>query len=498
MKTQIIQLDEHDDILSAKDKIGWSQANRVLLIWPEEGSILTRRIDLVLLHRHVRGLGGRIALITRSRQAKIYARQLGIPVFRSTKAAQRSAWRSVPHKSISEAAPNQRREALYRLRGQVLAQRPRLPSKILPRLIPFFSGMFAFLALVLFFLPSATITLAPAEQPQEVTLDIWANSSILSPNPSGSIPARIVTAEVEGRQQAASTSWASLPSAAAAGSVRFTNLTAAEVSIPAGTIVSTLAAPAVRFETGVRAAVPAGVGQAVDVPVRAVLAGSRGNVSAGQIHAIEGSLGLRLTVDNPEPAAGGADQTSQAPSEADYRQLRESLSKQLQQDALAQMQVELEPGFRLLREGLRQNSVLLEAHQPEAGQPGERAQLQLRVEYAALAVSEPDLRQVAETVLNAGLPSGYLSVPGSLELQDQSAPRPDGERIHWRVTASRRIYRPLNSKSIARQVAGRSSAQASQLLQQDGSLQSAPQIRVAPAWWNRLPFLSLRIQVIES
>ena len=35
MKEQILHLDAHDDFISARDKMGWAQTGRVLLVWPD-------------------------------------------------------------------------------------------------------------------------------------------------------------------------------------------------------------------------------------------------------------------------------------------------------------------------------------------------------------------------------------------------------------------------------------------------------------------------------
>ena len=56
MKTQILRLEAHDDVISAHDKMQWSQTGRILLVWPEHGKILTRRLDLILLLRHSQSL----------------------------------------------------------------------------------------------------------------------------------------------------------------------------------------------------------------------------------------------------------------------------------------------------------------------------------------------------------------------------------------------------------------------------------------------------------
>jgi hypothetical protein len=70
MKTQVLQLDPHDDIISTRDKLGWKQTGRILLVWPRKGHVLTRRLDLVLLARHTASLGAQLALITRDPQVR--------------------------------------------------------------------------------------------------------------------------------------------------------------------------------------------------------------------------------------------------------------------------------------------------------------------------------------------------------------------------------------------------------------------------------------------
>ena len=65
MKTQILQLETYDDQVSACDKIKWSQADRILLVWPARGKILNRKLDLLLLKRQSIAQGAQLALVTR-------------------------------------------------------------------------------------------------------------------------------------------------------------------------------------------------------------------------------------------------------------------------------------------------------------------------------------------------------------------------------------------------------------------------------------------------
>ena len=92
MKTQILQLEPHDDVISARDKMGWGQTARVLLVWPNRGQILTRRVDLELLLRHSRSLGGQLALVTRDPDVRYHAKRIGIHVFKSVRQAQHTRW----------------------------------------------------------------------------------------------------------------------------------------------------------------------------------------------------------------------------------------------------------------------------------------------------------------------------------------------------------------------------------------------------------------------
>ena len=73
MKTQILRLEPHDDFISARDKMGWSQTERILLVWPEGGHILVRRLDLTLLQRKSTSLGAQLALVCDDANVRYYA-----------------------------------------------------------------------------------------------------------------------------------------------------------------------------------------------------------------------------------------------------------------------------------------------------------------------------------------------------------------------------------------------------------------------------------------
>ncbi|HJS28344.1 MAG TPA: hypothetical protein VJ768_01890, partial [Anaerolineales bacterium] len=120
MKTQILQLEQHDDVNSIRDKMGWGQTTRTLLVWPPGSRNLHRRLDLLLLQRHCKSLGSQLALVSDNEETRFHARDLSIPVFDTVPEAQNGRWinpRRAPRKL--QPAPATKRlgyEGLARLR----------------------------------------------------------------------------------------------------------------------------------------------------------------------------------------------------------------------------------------------------------------------------------------------------------------------------------------------------------------------------------------------
>src|SRR3972149_811331 len=89
MKTQIITLESHDDLISVRDRLSWAKTPRVLLVWPRYEQVTLRALDLKVLQRHADSLGAQLGLVTRRVPVQREAEALGIPVFESTTAAQK-------------------------------------------------------------------------------------------------------------------------------------------------------------------------------------------------------------------------------------------------------------------------------------------------------------------------------------------------------------------------------------------------------------------------
>lgn len=494
MKTQILQLEPHDDIISARDKMGWSQTSRILLAWPERGRVLARRLDLELLLRHSQILGAQLALVTRDPDVRYHARQLGIHVFKNVHQAQNTRWKRPNRRKISRL-----REALEARQNLATPQVQSAPFAALspPARLGFFSiGVLAFFSITAVLFPSADISLQPETRTQTITIPVEASAAVERANLSGLIPIRTVSVVVEGRESLVPTGRVDVPGQRAAGEVRFTNLTDREIPIPTGTVVSTTGS-SVRFATGRAGRVPAGAGEIIELPVTALAPGSRSNTLAGRINAIQGNLGLSLSVTNPRPIRGGTDHSTLAASPLDRRRLANRLLASLQQSARQEIQSLLETNDLLLTPSPELVETIEETYDPAGDQPANRLTLTMQAAFEARIISGADLQQLAEAALDANLPPGYAPEPATIKIEPSFHPAIQSEpTVELEINASRALRARLAEAQAVPAVLGLPPARAAQRLLAALPLSRPPRIDLTPSWWPRLPLLPFRINII--
>lgn len=526
MKTYIVQLEDHDDVISARDKISWSKARRILLVWPRRGRVLERRVDLQLLLRCTQSLGGQLALVTQSSAVKEQAAELGIPVFSDALEAQEASWRRLRKRSklsLRNARLKKRKfsdpqmvrvERLAALRDRRAGLAARMAENLWVRLGAFTLGIAAFLMLALAFVPGAEVVVKPERIPQQLEMAVWASPEITTPNVSGGLPVETMRVVVEGRDQVESSGQQSIPDTYATGLAVLTNLTDQVVEVPQGSILLTTSTPLVRFITTETVKVPAGPGKDNWVSIRAEAPGSAGNLPAGKIQAMEGAVGLRLRVSNSVATSGGEDRSSRAPTAADYQALRAKLMDNLRANALEEARSQIKPGQRLLEGALNLRGVLEEKREPAEGQPADRLQLSMQVEFAAWTVREADLQAVAQAALDANRDKLYQPVPGSLNIVFTSDPAFTAESAdtagaqvqavagagaaRWTMRVERTLEKSWTQEGVIRSIQGKELAEAKQILEAELGLREAPQMNIFPGWWGYLPFLPARIEVINQ
>lgn len=493
MKTLLIQLEDHDDLISIRDRMSWAKTPRIILVWPHKGRVDVRPLDLTLLRRHAETLGAQLAIVTHEGGMRAAARQQGIAAFRTTTQAQRKTW-----PENAPARPQRRAP-----RPDLRALRTGLPWLTVSdysraeRIIIFAVGVLAVLIVLLTLLPSAQVRITPVEQTQEVIIPVSAAPANATVSLAGGVPAREIAVILEKTASVKSSGQLSQPVGRASGVVVLANLTENEVSVPAGSVVLNRTGPAVRFATTGAVKVPAGAGKTVEVPVEALQPGEAGNLPAGAIAAFESPLGLSLSVSNPAPTAGGRDKTQPAPTEADRARLRKLILEELQLQAQEQIKGQIQAGDVWFPSTLELAQTIEETFTPAVGQPGDELSLRLRAEFRAYYAASADLRQLAALTLDSAIPAGFSpKADATLALEPVTAAftGPDGT-TRWQLRASRPILETVDSYRAIMLVRGQSLQRASQLLSDEFSLSQPPSITIQPFFWKWLPFLPSRIEI---
>lgn len=493
MKTIVIFLDAHDDLISVRDKMVWSKAQRILLVWPEERSPhLERKYDLVSLQRQATSLGAQLGLVTRDREVVANARELGVATFRSEKQAQRSRWQ---HTRVQRRFYRREMDAerVKMLREGSGAPPPPAFRLGWTRLAVFSAGVLAVLVMSIFLLPGAVVKIQPVQQDQSLSMTLAADPNLTRASLSGIVPAEEVSTIVEIQGQIPTSGKASIPDEKAGGVVAFTNLTDHNLDLPAGSVVSTLKPDELRYETQRSIQVPAG--ETVSVEVLALTGGSAGNVNAGAVKALEGPLGPDVVVSNTEAFGGGSDASVPAVAQADYDRLYNQLLAELKNNAQTDLEFSLGSQKDLIPDTLTMEKQIEETASPEVGSPGDTLTLNLRARFTALAVTSQDVQRVIEAALDANLPEGQLAVPGSLNIASETrmTQAQDG-RIEWSVKVNRKTIVNLSRDTLLKAVLGKRPEEASRNLTAVLDLETPPQIQLTPAWWFWMPSLGFRIQ----
>lgn len=502
MKEQVLHLDPHDDFVSARDKMGWVQTQRVVLVWPPQGpQPLDRRLDLVLLHRHAHRLGAQLALVTVSGPIRELALEIGLPVFPTLEATRRMRWRS----RVPRVPPERHRarpdvDAIRRAR----APRPkRLPTWAAPagRAAAFLAGLAALAILASGLIPAASVVLTPSRQALTVAATLAAHPDLPAVDTAaGLIPARRIQVEVQATQFEPTTGSVAVPDAPAAGQVVFTNLAGTAAAVPAGLGVRTTAGASVRFVTAAAGVLEARPGAILAVPIRAADPGPAGNVAAGLINAIDGPLGTQLAVTNPLPTQGGTLMVRSAVAPEDRTRLRAAVGAQLQDAARAAIAAQVQPGEVLAGTTVTFTRVLAESFDRAVGEPADGLNLTLRLAAAGWAVREADAQAIANARLSGQVPPGQVLAAGAPRFSPLEDLGTDSAgRLRMSLTAAADIQPAIDVDQARRLILGRPLPAAVQALQASLPLAAPPDIRLWPdayaRWLPILPWLWLRVDV---
>jgi hypothetical protein len=497
VKVQIIYLDPHDDHVSARDKLGWAKAPRVLLVWPRRGRVLTRHLDLVLLQRWAKQNSRQIGLVTHDPDVIDHAQTLGLPVFESVERTPEEMWRRPARILRSKPSKPERSTSLDEqpLRTAPQAPTPGRHAKLL-RVLSSTLAIAAILILIAVLLPSADIRISPATSTFEMETTILIDPSIKDPETDGIIPARRVSVTLMDGLRQTTSGHISVPLETAAGEVVFTNLTSDPITIPRGTGLRTSLMPDLRFELLSSIELPDDEGAQVAGSVECTMPGTVGNLPINAIDSIEGTLGLLISVTNPEPFSGGQNESRAAVAASDVEALEQVLTQQLYQQAASNFREGLESDEILLEESLRLVEIEGQTVIPQVGEPGASVAMDLEIEVSALIYREDDLEMAVSRALEASLPRNASLVPGTLRYRSEpDSITNDLDTFSLHIIAEQDTYPHVDRKSLQLGLRSLSLDKATSFLGERIELEGEPVITLSPTWIRRLPFLPMRISI---
>jgi hypothetical protein len=508
-KPEFVQLETGDDVASVRDRLSFIRGQRVLLIWPEEGTVLTRKLDLVLVQREAMRRAIHLALVTHDPQVVQYARELDISTFDTIGSSERARWRRGRAKVFTnrfqrpkdEPVPEDLMEIASRVRAEEQAEARARAKVVRGVVLLLLMGIIGVLVYVV--LPGAVITLVPAREQIQVEAQIIADPQALNVDFQNSIiPAITLRVEVEETGTVPTTGTQDLADVPARGSVVFINQTRGRVEIPAGTTVSTSAGTPILFRTTQDATVPGGVGQQLEVPVEALQdsAGSTGNVDAGLINVVGGALADQVTVRNLAPTTGGESRTLAAVSPNDQQRLLDTVRQQLQARAYTEMLPRLSETQFIIIETLRIGEERQDwmAYSANPGDVADSVTLTMRAVVEAIAVDEQFGWDIAFTQMQQQIPVGRELQPETVSYERGQVLGVDAnQRIAFVLIGNGIVSSQVNTGLLRERIAGRSldDAQGYLLSEVDIEEGTSPQILLSPDWFGRLPILPMRINV---
>ena len=490
MKIQIIYLDPHDDYGTARDKLNWAKAPRVVLVWPGRGSVLARQLDLVLLQRYASNHGTAIGLVTHDPEVRDHADALGIPVFDTLDHVSEGAWftRSKPRaKRTDEKSRIERPTPSHRETSASNTRLARVGILVMTLLV----------LLVLFaaLIPTTDVFLSPKEELQSFILEqqIDFSSSAIPPE-TGAL--RQETVVVEGNLRGPTSGHVEVPIGFAEGEVVFSNRSDGAVTVPAGTLLLTEDGPGLQFVTLSSIELASEEGAEETVRIRAALPGSQSNVGSEIIQLVDGKLAELVSVRNPDEIAGGAEESRSAVTSSDLAELRDALTKDLLQQAEEILSSDLSETEELLPESWRTVRVIDDIASDAVGDAVDTTSIKMSFEASVIIMDKQKIKRAILDESVSHIPDGHVAIPGTQEIHTITSEfDSEGENQIISIQVEQRSRPVLNPGEIIALIKLKPVDAAENILFTRYDLEQVPQIISKPAWLPILPWLDLAYEI---
>ncbi len=502
---QIIELTEHDDVFTARDRLTMAQSPRVLLVLPWDLQSFRSVVDLQIIRRFAEANQIEVGIVSEEGEIRSAAREAGLAAFGSIESAQRKKQWNKPIDPEDELKPWQPSRKRVREAMQSAVERDRATARARRRSPHWRWVKLATLLLVLVALslsalavvPSADVVLVPRTTQIVANVNVIADPDTEGVDPtSAHIQAVQVTTDVREQVTVPTTGKKGIPQSRATGTVVFVNQLNTAIRVSQGTAVRTSAgSQAVRFILTQDVDVPGGIGAQAEGKVEAVEPGYEGNVPANFINEVEGVASLAVRVSNPDAMTGGGEVEVKSVDPADRETARTQITPLLRDAALKQLQAKLGANEFIIAESLNGN-ILEETFDHEVTEQADQLTLLMRVRYTALKVNSADANSLVFTAMQNQTPQGYALIPEGMSFQRGGAGPVEGSDTWFRFEMQGVGYAAANLDigRAMRSITGKSINAASDILKQQLPLKKDPQIDVFPGWFPWVPWASFRIR----
>ena len=504
MGIEVIRVGRNDSLASIAHLLESATEQSVLIHVPfGNGHILGEQVDMARLKQAASDRGINVGIVSVDGRARNAAAVMRLPNYSTIMGGRLRHGRARPWWMPEERRVGERThisEADKKAVNRRIAPKPRWLTYSYRYLVifSFLIILAGLLVTVLYVIPRATIVLKPEIRAIEVTQQIVADPRFDESEASGAtVPGRLLVFADTWRTSVEPTGVRNVPALPARGLVTFVNRVPSAATIPAGTRVSTSSGQRVTFQTMQTIELPARIGAEADVEVVALNPGPSGNLPPDRINRIDGTLSAQLNVRNLFELSGGADRSVKAVSRDDMDRLRDHVVETLFAQAIAEMRSELTNGELLAEESLRMVAIYEENFSHFVNEETDELTFEMRAELHGTAVNAELAIDLIDEQIVSAVPDGYRLLDDTVnttlgELQGVDAQG----RVSLLMNGYALVAAEIRVGDGLERIEGQSVELASYYFEENLPLREEPEVRVWPARFDRMPYLSSRMRTV--
>ena len=300
--------------------------------------------------------------------------------------------------------------------------------------------------------------------------------------------------DVSGSAILSSSGWTRIPSGSATGFVTFTNHTDDPLSIPRNTSLRTSDSQPIKFRTRHSANLAGEIGAQAQVAVEAMFPGVIGNVPANTISAIEGPLGLLVSVFNESSCSGGTYDLKPIILEIDLEKVEKKLRVELLSLAAMDLSSHIPEDQAIVEGGIWIQEIIEREFNHDLGDVTEAVELKMSASAVALVYDRHDLKDLIIDLISDALQDEKVLVRDTLGYEAETiVPSQNGAKWKLRVQVTFETFDPIDTRRMGRTITGRSPESIDRIIQAANQQVNVTKVVINPTWFPVLPLWTERI-----